>query len=157
MNWKDTCLKMQMSKQFSTFQPIFYCCLLAGVWWSIQEFKYCNSCILQNQRPCRKIVSSSLRIAADPRLGPGFRGKAESFWSLLSRAEAQSHLYVTVMQIFLFLQPVTCNREETTEKKMRLVLHFKPKTVALPGNGANLVRRERCCIVEYNLHTKYIQ
>jgi len=76
-------------------------------------------------------VSSQLIIAADPRLWPRFRGKSEGTWSLLSGAEAQGHLYVTAMLRFLFLQPVTCNREEDS-----FSFSIESKTVALPGNGA---------------------
>ena len=112
---KDTCLEMQMSNQFLTISTNFLLLFkLADIRWRIQKFKYSSKCILQNQSPCRKFVSSYLFLAAPARLLPWERGKSEDFWSLLSRAEAQSHLYVTAMQSFLFLQPVTCNREENS-------------------------------------------
>ena len=65
-------------------------------------------------------MSSELLLTADPRPEPRKRDNSEGTWSLLSRADAQDHLYVTVSLVFLFPQPVTCNREE----KIRLV----PKT-----------------------------
>jgi len=99
---------------------------------------YCSSCILQRSKPCRKVVSSQLLFAAILRQKPRICGNLEGSWSLLSRAEAQVHLYVSAMQDLLFLQPVPA-----TEKSIRLILHLKTNTVALPGNGAkNLIGKE---------------
>jgi len=75
----------------------------------LQQLYFCKA-----SNPAQKQFSSQLFIAADPRLWPRKRGKSEGTWSLLSRAEAQDHLYVTAMLCFLFLQPVTCNREENS-------------------------------------------
>ena len=71
--------------------------------------------ILQVKQPCKKNnVSSQLLFAAYPRLWPRKRGKAEGNWSLLSRAEAQNHLYVIAILISCFDCPATCNREENS-------------------------------------------
>jgi len=74
---------------------------------------------LQNKQPCTKPVSSELFFAANPRPKPRKRRNLEGTWSLLSRAEAQDHLYVTPSLCFLFPRPVTCNREEK--------IHFSSK------------------------------
>ena len=83
-------------------------------------------------------MSSQLLFAVEPRLWPRKRGKSEGTWSLLSRTEAQGHLYVTIVLCFLFLQPVTCNREENSFSSLTQL-----KIVALPGNGAkNLIGKK---------------
>jgi len=40
-----------------------------------------------------------------------FCGGVEGTWSLLSRAKAQDHLYISAVLDFLIPKPVTCNRE----------------------------------------------
>ena len=105
--------RMQMSKQFLTLTTNFLLLtLLSRSMVKHTGKNYCSRCILQRSKPCRKLVKSQLLLAAILRQKPRICGKTEGSWSLLSRAEAQVHLYVSAMQSFLFLQPVTCNREE---------------------------------------------
>jgi len=73
----------------------------------LQQAIFCKA-----NNPLIKTVSSQLFLAADLRPEPRKRGNLEGTCSLLSRAEAQDYLYVTAMLVFLFSQPVTCNREE---------------------------------------------
>ena len=84
-------------------------------------------------------MSSELFLAADPRLELRKYDNSEGTWSLLSRTEVQDHLYVTAIHVFLFPQPVTCNREE----KIHFSFKNLTKFVALPSNGAKIfVRKE---------------
>ena len=78
---------------------------------------------LQNKQPCTKPVSSELFFAADPRPKLRKRGNSEGTWSLLSRVEAQDHLYVSAIFFSCFSSPITCNIEE----KFVLVLKIQYK------------------------------
>ena len=105
---------MQTSSQFFNFYDKYFTVdfisrILVNAYkkLELQQLYFCKA-----SNPAQKPISSQLRIAANLRPGPRFCGKAEGSWSLLSRAEAQVHLYVTAIQSSCFLQPVTCNREE---------------------------------------------
>jgi len=71
----------------------------------------------------------------DPRLLPWKRGNSEGNGSLLSRAEAQYHLYVTAILISCFNCPVTCNREENSfsSKKFSKKIQISIKKNMLPS------------------------
>jgi len=62
---------------------------------------------------------------------PWKHGNAEGNGSLLSRAEAQYHLYVTANLFSCFACPVTCNREENSfsSKKFAIKIQISIKTV----------------------------
>ena len=56
-------------------------------------------------------MSSLLKTTAETQQKSHFRGRVEGTWSLLSRAEAQDHLYVFSILDFMIPKPITCNRE----------------------------------------------
>jgi len=85
---------------------------------------------LQCKQPGKKVVNSQLNLAAETWPKSHLRGKIEGNRSLFSRVEAQDHLYVSTVLVFLF-----SNLYPATKKKNRLVEKCV-KTVTLPSNGA---------------------
>ena len=124
---------MQMSNQFLTFATNILLLIISRNMVKHTRIKYCSSCYFAEQATLQKIVSSSLLFAAEPRLLPWKRGKSEGSWSLLSRAEAQGHLYVTAMPVFLFL-----HLQPATEKKIRLVLQLNQKPLLSPATAPKI-------------------
>ena len=80
----------------------------------------------------------------ETRQKPRKRDKFEGTLSLLSRAKAQDHLYVTTAAISLFSAPVTWNKKRNIQIEKN-----EAKTVTLPGSGAKFFSESESVLKRY--------
>ena len=136
MNRKDTCPKMQMSKLMFNFNQAFYCLFISSnMSVAFKENNCCRELIFFQASNLQKKLSIVHSIL--PRKHSKFIGT----WSLLSRVEAQDHLYVNVAAIFLLPAPVTRNRKGNIQ-----IEKTKLKPLPSPATAPKILFGNEKCI-----------